>query len=360
MSAHTESKSESQLESKSASVTDSPLVDRFVNYLRFERHFSQYTTRCYGADLKQYIQHLQETPSPVITITSPDQLSRSTTDGSHAVSTAVGATSQTNVDSRIIAADATAIRAYLLHLDSLAYSAATTARKIATLRSFYKWMLKADIIPVNPMTMIRTPKQAKRLPKAIGVEQIETLLGSPDNHTTLGARDRAILETLYSTGVRVSELVDLNRNDLDTVEQTLRVRGKCKRQRIVPLGSHALAAIRHYLTLLEPDPRFKVVRERSAVDGSVPLFINKNGGRLSSRSVRRKLDKYLTMAGLDPSISPHTLRHSFATHLLDNGADLRSVQELLGHQSLSTTQIYTHLSSMRLRNAYDHAHPRAV
>jgi len=192
------------------------------------------------------------------------------------------------------------------------------------------------------------------------VEEVDKLLSVPDNRDTLGARDRAILETLYSTGVRVSELVDLNRNDLDQPEQTLHVRGKGKRERIVPLGSHALAAIRHYMTLLEPDQRFAAVRERSMTDPAVPLFINKNGGRLSSRSVRRKLDKYLLVSGLDLSISPHTLRHSFATHLLDNGADLRSVQELLGHQSLSTTQIYTHLSSMRLRTSYETAHPRAV
>jgi len=353
----------------------SVLVDQFVNYLRFERHFSQYTARCYGADLRQYIDYLlggqadgasspsttaaAAMPSPVITITSPDQISVSPAAVAQ-TATAVSDAPLTGVDLTIAKSDPVAIRSYLTHLDGFGYSSATTARKIATLRSFYKWMLKRSYVQTNPMLLIRTPKQAKRLPKAITVEQIEKLLSAPDNHSTLGARDRAILETLYSTGVRVSELVDLNRNDLDSVEQTLRVRGKGKRERIVPLGSHALAAIRHYLTLLEPDTRFKTVRERSALDGNVPLFINKNGGRLSSRSVRRKLDKYLTMAGLDPSISPHTLRHSFATHLLDNGADLRSVQELLGHQSLSTTQIYTHLSSMRLRNAYDHAHPRAV
>ena len=189
---------------------------------------------------------------------------------------------------------------------------------------------------------------------------MEQLLAAPDNRETLGARDRAILETLYSTGVRVSELVDLNRNDLDMTGSTMHVRGKGKKERIVPMGSHAMAAIRHYMTLLEPDARFAELRQQSMVNPAVPLFVNKNGGRLSSRSVRRKLDKYLKGCGLDGTISPHTLRHSFATHLLDNGADLRSVQELLGHQSLSTTQVYTHLSSMRLRTAYDHAHPRAV
>ena len=160
--------------------------------------------------------------------------------------------------------------------------------------------------------------------------------------------------------MRVSELVDLNRGDLDITGQLVQVRGKGRKERIVPLGSHAIAAIRHYLMLAEPDKRYRALREKVGSDANLPLFINKNGNRLSSRSVRRKLDKYLTIAGLDSSISPHTFRHSFATHLLDNGADLRSVQELLGHQSLSTTQIYTHLSTFRLRNAYQEAHPRAM
>ena len=200
----------------------------------------------------------------------------------------------------------------------------------------------------------------KRLPKAISPTDVETLLTMPEQRDTLGARDRAILETLYSTGVRVSELVDLNRNDLDVSEQTMHVRGKGKKQRIVPLGTHALAAIKHYITLLEPDSRFIRVREEAQKRPDYALFVNKNGGRLSSRSVRRKLDKYLQMAGLDLTISPHTLRHSFATHLLDNGADLRAVQELLGHQSLSTTQVYTHMSNMKMQETYNQAHPRAV
>jgi len=326
--------------------TPSKFVDEFVNYLRFERHFSPYTARCYGADLRQFIEHLDAD--------ADDAAPRNGSEGS-GTSVPVSA-----IDARLAAADPGVIRGFLAHLDTFGYSPATTARKIATLRSFYKWMLKRGHVSTNCMLLIRTPKQTKRLPKAITVDQVEKLLNSPDNRETLGARDRAILETLYSTGVRVSELVDLNRNDLDHAGQTMHVRGKGKKERIVPLGSHAMAAIRHYLTLLEPDQRFGKLRQESMVNPAVPLFVNKNGGGLSSRSVRRKLDKYLKGAGLDPSISPHTLRHSFATHLLDNGADLRSVQELLGHQSLSTTQIYTHLSSMRLRTAYDQAHPRAV
>ncbi len=355
-----------------------PLIEQFVNYLRFERHFSPYTARCYGADLRQYSQFFGapsgaassaparelEAATPVLALAG--SVSQATSSGEPATMSSASAlvaldpASMGPVERRILEADALSIRGYLTHLDTYGYSSATTARKIATLRSFYKWMLRRGLVTSNPMLLIRTPKQAKRLPKAITVEQIDKLLSMPDNRQTLGARDRAILETLYSTGVRVSELVDLNRNDLQMTEQTIHVRGKGKKERIVPLGSHALAAIRHYLTLLEPDPQFEAVRQRAMVEAAVPLFINKNSGRLSSRSVRRKLDKYLILAGLDPSISPHTLRHSFATHLLDNGADLRSVQELLGHQSLSTTQIYTHLSSMRLRSTYDRAHPRAV
>ncbi|MEM1212305.1 MAG: tyrosine recombinase XerC [Planctomycetota bacterium] len=313
-------------------------LDQFVHYLRYERHFSPYTARCYGADLRQFIEYLASDDA-VKPVGADDDAPATPSEA-------------------LASADPMVIRGFLAHLDQFGYSPATTARKIATLRSFYKWMVKRGNADTNPMLLIRTPKQTKRLPKAITVEQVERLLGTPDNRETLGARDRAILETLYSTGVRVSELVDLNRVDLDHNAQTLHVRGKGKKERIVPLGSHAMAAIRHYITLLEPDPRFNSLRQLPEVDQ--PLFVNKNAGRLSSRSVRRKLDKYLKTAGLDPMVSPHTLRHSFATHLLDNGADLRSVQELLGHQSLSTTQIYTHLSSMRLRTAYDQAHPRAV
>ena len=313
-----------------------PLITQFLEYLHLERGFSPFTARCYGADLRQYARFLAGEQG-----------------GGDDQEVDVEAVSRA-----IIGADALTIRRLLTDLDRHDYSTATMARKIATLRSFYKFLHRRGVVPANPMLMIRTPRQGKRLPKAITVNQIENLLSIPDTGATLGARDRAILETLYSTGARVSEIVGLDRGDLDG-SGVLMIRGKGRQERVVPLGSHAVAAIEHYLSVMDGDPRFADARDAYRSGRAVPLFVNKSGGRLSSRSVRRKLDKYLREAGLDPQISPHTLRHSFATHLLDNGADLRSVQELLGHRSLSTTQVYTHLSSQRLRDAYDRAHPRA-
>ena len=187
--------------------------------------------------------------------------------------------------------------------------------------------------------------------------EIEQLLSAPNDNDVLGSRDRAMLETLFSTGIRVSELVSLNVQDIDDAGEALLIRGKGRRERLVPLGAHALVAIKHYMDHVRRDARFRDLWQ--SPDNEHVLFLNKHGGRISARSVRRKLDKYLRQVGLDPTISPHTLRHSFATHLLENGADLRSVQELLGHQSLSTTQIYTHLTSQRMRDSYDDAHPRA-
>ena len=199
---------------------------------------------------------------------------------------------------------------------------------------------------------IRTPKQERHLPKFLEIEQVKRLLETPDDATLLGCRDRAMLETLYSTGVRVSELVALNIQDVDMPGESLRVRGKGRKERVSPIGPTAVTAIRRYLDMRNADPR-------SAAFDQQALFVNKHGQRLSTRSVRRKLDKYLVQCGLDPSISPHTLRHTFATHMLNNGADLRSVQELLGHQSISTTQIYTHVTTQQLKKDYDESHPRA-
>ena len=189
------------------------------------------------------------------------------------------------------------------------------------------------------------------LPHFLEYDEVKKLLDTPPMNNWLGARDRAILETLYSTGIRVSELVALNMEDIDFLGEVLHIRGKGKKERITPIGSSALQVIQHYMEF-----RNKRSQNNTNFDNKV-LFVNKHGRRLSTRSVRRKMDKYLKMAGLDPSISPHTLRHSFATHMLNNGADLRSVQELLGHQSLSTTQIYTHLNTGKLKEIYDNSHP---
>jgi len=334
-----------------------PIVEKFLRYLLDERHFSPYTARCYGVDLRQYVDFLQGELNVAFNPSQEQDVlaKRTNATGPASGGDVVGRVQPKTITGSILEADVTLIRSFLNHLSQYQYSAATMARKIATLRSFHRWMEKKSLVSSNPMLMIRTPKQNKRLPKAIGVEQVEKLLSAPDDTDLLGARDRAILETLYSTGIRVSELVSINRRDIDDSGEALIVRGKGKKERIVPLGSHAIAALRHYRTMLDTH------LERSGLkpEDEAPLFINKHGGRLSTRSVRRKVSKYLVKAGLDPDISPHTLRHSFATHLLDNGADLRSVQELLGHQSLSTTQIYTHLTSQRMREAYDDAHPRA-
>jgi len=324
-----------------------PITAAFASYLTDERHFSPYTARCYGADLRQFVEYLCEERGA--------DLDAGAEQGAFDARDKGGQATPGTVTATICAGDADVIRAFLASLGDQNYSAATMARKIATLRSFYKWADRRGLADRNPMTLIRTPRQSKRLPKAISIEQVERLLSAPSEADTLGRRDRAMLETLYSTGIRVSELVGLDAADLDVAGEALKVKGKGKKERLVPLGSHALLAIRTYIDMIAADPRF---RDNWNAETS-PLFINKHGSRLSSRSVRRKLDKYLREVGLDPSISPHTLRHSFATHLLENGADLRSVQELLGHQSLSTTQVYTHLSGKRARDVYNDAHPRA-
>jgi integrase/recombinase XerC len=212
--------------------------------------------------------------------------------------------------------------------------------------------VKRGYLTENPVASIRTPKQDKRLPKFLSVEDIDRLLANPDTNTLLGARDRAMLETLYSTGIRVSELVSLNVEDVDLSTNSVRIRGKGRKHRIIPISPGSVQAIIHFLDMRRNDVRSQQFDQEA-------LFINKHGQRLSTRSVRRKLDKYLLEAGLDLSISPHTLRHSFATHMLQRGADLRSVQEMLGHQSLSTTQIYTHLSGESVKEEYKQSHPRS-
>jgi integrase/recombinase XerC len=324
-----------QIDGSHAAVTEkvfSPLVRQFLDYLKLERHFSDYTVKSYGADLIQFGQFLSGA------IGHGHQNSGPITDQ--------------ELDKRQVACEPLVVREFLAYLYGQNYTKSTTARKLATLRSFYKFVMRRGLISVNPLSTIRTPKQEKRLPKCLDLEQIQKLLDTPGDADILSARDKAMLEVLYSSGIRVSELVELDLSDLDLQEGVLRVKGKGRKDRLTPIGSQAIKALQRYF-----EYRTSERQNNEPMTGRV--FLNKHGTSLSTRSVRRKLDKYLVAAGLDPGISPHTLRHSFATHLLNNGADLRSVQELLGHQSLSTTQVYTHLTTSHIKKVYDQAHPRA-
>lgn len=335
-------------------MTENPLIEEFLNYLRYERHFSPHTAKCYAADLHQFCEFLVRTGAVKTIAEAREEYAQPAEAGGTAVAVAPPAAATAVLTSRelLTGVQTDSIRDFLAFLKEQDYSKSTTARKLATLRSFYKFCLKRGHVQANPVATIRTPKQEKRLPKFLDFSQVQKLLETPDTTTLLGARDRAMLETMYATGVRVSELVDLNLGDVDFVGECVHVRGKGKKERITPISKTALVFIQKYLDVRKADPR-------SQTFDSTALFVNKHGQRLSTRSVRRKLDKYLLQCGLDPCISPHTLRHSFATHMLNNGADLRSVQELLGHQSISTTQVYTHLVSSQLKDSYDKAHPRS-
>ena len=318
---------------------NTPLIQEFFSYLKYEKHFSEHTLKCYNTDLQQYVEFLDTSHT--------DQTSQHSFESGGAA-TAVAM----EVRTEILSVTAATVREFLVALHNKNYSRATTARKLATLRSFYKFLVRRGYLQSSPVAVIRTPKQEKRLPKFLEIEQIEALFDAPDRDTILGLRDWAMLEVMYSTGVRVSELVGLDITDVDFDESILHVRGKGRRERLSPAGQRALDAIRQYIAKRGQPKPGQIVDQQA-------LFVNKSGQRLSTRSVRRKLDKYLAQAGLDPSISPHTLRHTFATHMLNKGADLRSVQELLGHRSLSTTQVYTHLTTGRLKEVYDKAHPRS-
>ena len=330
-------------------MEESTIINEFLDYLKFERRFSEHTAKCYGADLMQFTDFLAVASEEGGHDHDPMSLGQEHDNG-HA--TALATQVHVEINQVLLAAGTDSVRAYLAHLNEKEYSKATVARKLATLRSFYKFLVKRNFVSANPVTAVRTPKQDKKLPRFLEYEEVKRLLETPPVNTWLGARDRAIMETLYSTGVRVSELVALNMEDIDFLGEVIHVRGKGKKERIAPIGTSALQTIQHYMEF-----RNKRAQNNTNFDSKV-LFVNKHGKRLSTRSVRRKMDKYLKMAGLDPAISPHTLRHSFATHMLNNGADLRSVQELLGHQSLSTTQVYTHLTTSRLKEVYENAHPR--
>ena len=298
-------------------------IRAFMTFLDLERHASHETVRSYASDLRQF--------QAFMTAEYPD---------AHALDPA---TVQTE-----------SIRAYLHWLDRKREKSTSMARKLASLRSFYRYLQREDMVGLNPAEAIRTPTQPKHLPRVLTKDDAAALMEFPAGQTGSSLRDRALLETLYSTGARVSELVGINLEDLRASEGLVHLRGKGRKERIVPIGNVALRAIQAYLAqrpLLDS-------RDLTTKRVSSPVFRNSRGGRLTTRSIARIVAGYSNrLAG--GSVSPHTLRHSFATHLLDEGADLRSIQEMLGHASLSTTQKYTHLATDQLLAVYDKTHPRA-
>ncbi|MCK5595385.1 tyrosine recombinase XerC [bacterium] len=295
-------------------------VQKFITYLEIERNVSEYTIKAYSSDIGQFLKFLEIDKEELENITHRT------------------------------------IRKFLAHLQNKGCSNKSIGRKLAVIRSFFKFLVREGYQKTNPTLAVSTPKADKKLPEFLTVENMIKLIEKPDKNDILGIRDRAIFETLYSTGIRVGELTYLNIRDIDFGGGTIKVKGKGNKQRIVPIGDMALDVINRYSdirdTLLnnkKPD----ITKDRQA------LFLDKWGGRLTARSVERIVRKHIIGIPKTLGITPHTFRHSFATHLLDAGADLRSVQELLGHVSLSTTQIYTHLTPEKLKRTYKKAHPRA-
>lgn len=308
------------------------LLNAFIDFLSTEKGYSDNTCRAYSRDLEGFIAYF--VTNRALAMTGDDDEAGVIDDP---------AADMDRISNLMI-------RGYLADLHRQGLKKTSMARKLSAVRSFFKFLEKHGVISGNPAETVLTPKQDKPIPNYLSVDDVFRLLDSVKTDNIAGKRDRAILETLYSTGIRVSELAGLNLPDVDFSGKTVRVTGKGSRERIVPIGKAALAAIRAYRENL--DARGIAVNHRGA------LFLNKNKGRLSARSVARMLDRAARRAGLTVPVAPHDLRHSFATHMLDAGLDLRMVQELLGHRQLSTTQRYTHVSIDRLMAAYDQAHPR--
>lgn len=292
------------------------VVEEFLGYLTSERNYSSHTIRAYRSDFEDFAEFAKSK----------------------------GATTLDGIDNLLL-------RSYLAHLQSAGKARTTTQRRMSAIRSLYKWLTRFGRAAKDPTIKVRTPNREKRLPKFLDPSEVDALLRVPDASTAMGARDLAILELLYSTGMRIGELVAL---DVDSIEadHTVKVRGKGRKERIVPIGGPAMAAISSYLAV-----RHEFGRSHQDPNA---LFLSHLGTRLTPRAIAYRLNTYLKQAGIETPVSPHTLRHSFATHLLNGGADLRIVQEMLGHVSLSTTQIYTHVTTERLREAYTHLHPRGT
>ena len=299
------------------------LLAQFLEHLRYERNVSSHTLRNYSSDLEQFLAFL-------------------TADGKRNAP-------------EISQIDHLTIREWLASLHSEQKKKASIARKLAALRTFFQFLVREGMLELNPAKLVATPKLEKKLPKHLSIEDAVRFIESPDPEADLGKRDRAMLELMYATGVRVAELTTLNLADVDFGNQLVRVTGKRRKQRIVPFGDPAGAAIRSYLEVRE---KFLFNAPVSKRDEEA-LFLNYQGTRITTRSVGRMVEKYIRLCAGMHNISPHALRHSFATHLLDSGADLRDIQELLGHARLSTTQVYTHVSMEKLIEVYDRAHPKA-
>ena len=297
-------------------------VRSFLTYLQVERGASPHTLRNYEGDLRQFLAFL-----------------RTAHKGSLPAPTAV---------------DAYAVRSFLAARAGLGDAKSSLGRKLAAIRSLFKHLVREGVVPQSPAAAVVTPKQEHRLPRVLTADDAKRLMDNPGSHEPRSVRDQALLEVLYSAGARVAELVGLNVEDVDLDTGTATALGKGRKERVVLLGTKAVAALRAYLDSLPLAP----LVGRGKGEGT-PLFRNQRGGRLTARSVERIVAKECQALESFPTITPHTLRHSFATHLLDGGADLRAIQELLGHASLSTTQRYTHVALDRLMEAYDKAHPRA-
>lgn len=301
-------------------------IDDFIRHLRYERNLSEHTLRNYQSDLIQFYDHL-----------APEDKSGK----------------RRQVDLKAI--DNLTIRDFMSSLYEKDNKKSSIHRKIAALRTFFKFLCREGILELNPARMVASPRVERKLPNHLSIQDMIRFIETPDASTVLGKRDRAILELLYASGLRVSELVSLNLNDIDFENQTLRVKGKGRKERIVPFGEHARTAIESYLGVRG---ELLVEADEDKLD-PLSVFVNYQGTRLTTRSVARMIDKYAAICAGIHRLNPHALRHSFATHLLDAGADLRTIQELLGHARLSSTQVYTQVSMEKLIEVYDRAHPKA-
>lgn len=322
----------------------------FIRYLQTERGYSTHTLRAYLNDLAQFSLFVEKGASALSTKGQPLRRKQAVLESTENPRNTPPEESPLLRLEPLLRATRNEVRSFLAHLQSLGASPRTAARKLATLRSAYRFFQREGWIKENPTQALRAPRLPRDVPEVLSIPEVTALIEAARPDTPLGTRDRALLETLYSSGIRAGECASLTMENIDLDQGTLRVRGKRGKERIAFLGSCAVSALKHYLR----------VRSLLGQPKHTRLFVNARGGPLTARSIQRIVEHYARLAlPLRTHISPHTLRHSFATHLLDAGADLRAVQELLGHENLSTTQIYTHVSIERLRSVYEASHPHA-